>query len=107
MADDDIIDHLLSIEQEADALVKQTQNDSDRILRDAEHEERTKHENALSDKRQQLTSELSKHRSELESKRNTEIAAYEAGLRDRPIDGESARSVIGETLEEMIKERSS
>jgi vacuolar-type H+-ATPase subunit H len=98
MGQDDIIDRLMSVERDAESLVNDAQTESERILREAEQEERQKHDDALAARQHELSAELELRRKQLDAVRTEEINNYRSALNDRELDPDALRSSIDEIL---------
>lgn len=98
MGQDDIIDRLMTVERDAEALVNQAQTESERVLREAEQEERQKDDEALTARQRELSEELDRRRKELDAARSEEINNYRSALKERGLDPDALRSSIDEIL---------
>lgn len=98
MSQDDIIDRLMGVERDAENLVSQAQSESERLLREAEQQERVKYDDALAARQHELSADLDRQKKELDAERADKINGYRSALKERKLDPDALRSAVDEIL---------
>lgn len=98
MASDEVIDRLMQVEKEADAVVADAQRTADEEARAVESRERERFLAAVATRQRELSEMVESTRTETEIRRNTEMAAYRDRLAARPVNRaalfDRARSIL-------------